>query len=674
MRGKNSVGLSIRVKIVAVSLVLLLLSISLLTGFILTSINKALYNQMENDGLDLANQIAHKITVSDRALTTIENQLEDKLKAVASILSQSNNLTNETIVQMAEKSGISEINIVNKDREIVYSNLEGNIGWTYPEDHAVYPLFTGEKEEILEDIRQSTVDNKYYKYGAVALANGGIVQLGILADNIQQIKSDFSYQCLMEEIAKSDNIVYALVIDKNLEAIAHSNKEEVGKKLTDEGSKEAAIDGKKYSHTYLYGEEKIEVYDVLLPLHKDGNHIGAINIGLSMEKLNIAKKEVRTTAFIVAIISFIVGGILLTLLVNSIIKPLSVLRGHANEIAKGDLTNTTNVKSRDEIGLLANTFNAMTSNLKSLIRETMNSSTELSSSSQQLSATVEEISAQTQNVTAATEEISASMEESTASIEEINTSIIEVTNSTRQLAEKAEEGNIASSEIGKRALELKNNAESSRKIKDDIYMKKQSEILKAVDQSKVVVEIENMSNVISDIAEQINLLALNAAIEAARAGEQGRGFAVVAEEVRKLAEQSTNTVSKINPIIQEVQDAVNNLSQNSQDILEFIDTKVASDYDLLEKTGVQYMNDSDLISSLVQDFAASTEEILASMEQINTTIHTVSDSIEQSASGSENITSNITDISQAIEEVAKISQNQSESAQKLSLMIKRFKV
>ncbi|MCT4605811.1 MAG: methyl-accepting chemotaxis protein [Marinisporobacter sp.] len=346
----------------------------------------------------------------------------------------------------------------------------------------------------------------------------------------------------------------------------------------------------------------------------------------------------------------------------------------AEAFGSGDLTKAISIDSKDEIGNLSQSLNTAVNNTRTLIKDVLDSSQNLSTSSQQLSTTVEEISAQTQNVNATTQEIAAGMEESSAATEQIRSSVEEVTKATRQLSEKAEEGNMVSKEIGNRAKKMKDNAEASKEITISMYEERQIEILKAIEKSKVVTEIEKMSNVISEIAEQTNLLALNAAIEAARAGEQGRGFAVVAEEVRKLAEQSANTVSSIQPIIKDVQEAVKDLSENAGDILKFVDDKVVSDYEILVQTGIQYMKDSGLISNLVEDFAANSEEILASMEQVNTTIESVSRAIEQSTAGSQDISVNITEVTQAVEDVTNVTQKQTELAQQLNVMVQKFKV
>lgn len=674
MSKKNVKGVSLRIKITALSLISMLLALSIMTIISGYTINKHMKGQLEDSIFTVVDQVAKKIETNEKAIEVLEKQFEDKIRLVAQIISESENVSNEYLKKVEEKTGVAEINIANENREIIYSNLKDNLGWVYPESHNANSLFTGQNIEIIEDVRKSETDQYFYKYGGIALENGGILQVGIRAEEINEIEKAFDKQNLIEELSQNGNIVYSIILDKSLKAIAHSNPDKIGSILEDEGSKAAAINGENYSSKRFNKETNEEVLDVLVPLYNNGSHIGALKVGMSLKHIQMGIKEIIVNSVYILITLFLVAGLFIILFLGKITKPLNRLSEYAGYISEGDLTREVTIKGNDEIGILAGAFNRISTNFKGLIKEAVKSTNQLDEGSHQLSATTEEVLAQTENMSATAEEIAAGMEENNASIEEVNASFHEINRATRELSERAEEGNILADEIGKRAENMEKNAIESRRIMDNMYKEKQSQIKKAVEKSRVVVEIESMSNAISEITEQINLLALNAAIEAARAGEQGRGFAVVAEEIRKLSEESSNTVLNIKPIIDEVQGVVKRLSENAEGILDFIDEKISSDYVLLENTGKQYMKDSQAFSNLVTDFAATSEEISASMDEISTNLEAVTATVEQSAEGSNEIAQSIIEITKAIQEVAKIAQDQLKSAGDINKIVNKFKI
>lgn len=386
---------------------------------------------------------------------------------------------------------------------------------------------------------------------------------------------------------------------------------------------------------------------------------------------------IRNFIFIIISILAVLGFILATYISRMIANPILAAVNHGKILADGDFSRDLPkqyLERQDEMGMLAVAFDNIGNNLRNLLKRVIDTSQDMSSSSEQLSASAQEVTAQGESVNAATQQIVAVMEETSASTEEVMASGIQIGKGASELSQRAVEGKNMIEEIEKRAEKMRVNAESSREVARSIYQEKQTGIIRAIEEGQVVQEIGLMADTIADIASQTNLLALNAAIEAARAGEQGRGFAVVAEEVRKLAEESSKTVTGIQTVISKVRNAFSNLSQNSSEILKFVDEKVTPDYEVLVDTGVQYAKDAATIGNLVENFASTAEQMSASIEQVNNAIETVTASVQEATGSSQDIANNINETSRAMEQVASVAQNQAELAESLNNLVQKFKV
>jgi len=371
-------------------------------------------------------------------------------------------------------------------------------------------------------------------------------------------------------------------------------------------------------------------------------------------------------------------ALVLSLIIGSIIsRPILAAVEQAELFAKGDFSTDQQrafIERKDEIGTLARAFEDIDNNMSRLLKNVKAAAEDLKTVSEELSVSAKELTGQGQNVSAGAEQIAAGMEETAASTEEMLASGTEISTGASLLADKASEGNRIVKEIEKKAQIMRENADASRGATQNIYLQKQAEILDAIQAGEVVQEIGLMAETIAGIAGQTNLLALNAAIEAARAGEQGRGFAVVADEVRKLAEQSAETVAGIHTVISKVTQAFSNLSQNASEILKFIDEKVIPDYEALVKTEEQYAGDAKTVGALVENFASTSAQMLASIEQVNNAIQTVSASVQETTSSSQEIAKNMGEMANAMDHVAKVAQIQAEHAQNLNSMVDKFKI
>ncbi|WP_346937174.1 methyl-accepting chemotaxis protein [Clostridium sp.] len=384
--------------------------------------------------------------------------------------------------------------------------------------------------------------------------------------------------------------------------------------------------------------------------------------------------KVRYKTIIYTILVFLIILFMGYILGKNIVTPLIKIKGLAERLSNYDFSVPIVITRKDEFGQTGLALNAAQENVSNLVKLIMENSQDMSVSSEELSAIVEEISSKTEIIDEAVNNIAAGMQESSATTEEISASFQEVDSSINVLSSKAMEGSNNANEFKGRATEVKNNSEKAIAETKNLYDIKQKNMEKAIEDGKVVDSIKIMADTIGSIAQQTNLLALNAAIEAARAGEQGRGFAVVAEEVRKLAEQSSEAVINIQDTIGKVQNAFKSSIDTGSAILEFINTKVQEQLDAYGKTGNQYYNDSDFVSKMSEEVAAMSEEVTATVGQVSEAIRNMAEASQKSSEEAITIKEGMYEATRAIEQVAVTAQSQAELAEKLNEVIKEFKI
>ncbi|AOR24577.1 methyl-accepting chemotaxis protein [Clostridium taeniosporum] len=382
----------------------------------------------------------------------------------------------------------------------------------------------------------------------------------------------------------------------------------------------------------------------------------------------------KNKIIIYTIIVFLIIILMAYILTESITNPLNKIKEFANRLSSYDFSAPINITRKDELGQAGNDLNKAQENIKELIKVIMENSQDISASSEELSATVQELSSKSVTIDEAVNNIASSMQESSATTEEISASTEEVDASVNMLSSRALEGSNNANKSKERALEVKNNGEKAINETIKITEEKQMNMEKAIEDGKVVDSIKVMADTIGSIAEQTNLLALNAAIEAARAGEAGKGFAVVAEEVRKLAEESSQAVVNIKDTITKVQGAFKSSIDTGSDILNFINTNVYKQFNNYGETGNKYYNDSDLVNKMSEEFANMSEEIAITVGQVSKAVQTMALSSQKSSEEAETIKMSMDETTKAIEQVALTAQGQAELAQKLNNIVQKFKI
>ena len=402
-------------------------------------------------------------------------------------------------------------------------------------------------------------------------------------------------------------------------------------------------------------------------------------LGVTAPKTVVMAKasELLRNMIIVSLIFLLIAIGLTVLVARSISRPIKEATQSLNVIATGDFRGNISEKllaKKDEIGQLANSLKQMQSSMRSMMKAVVDESASVSKMLNTINEHMRNLNQSIEEISSTTEQLSAGTEETAASSEEMNATSLEIEKAIESVASKAQEGAATAGAVRTMSEEMKTHAISSREEALEIYGRTKSDLQSALEQAKAVHQINELSNAILEITSQTNLLALNAAIEAARAGEAGKGFAVVAEEIRKLAEGSKASVARIQEVTGEVLAVVDALSSSSMEIVDFIDKRVLNDYESLVQSSERFSENSVIISDMVTDFSSTSEELLASMQNMVQAITQITTTANEEAIGANNIAEETQTIVRMAENVVSLASQANEKSDDLIKLVNQFKI
>lgn len=378
------------------------------------------------------------------------------------------------------------------------------------------------------------------------------------------------------------------------------------------------------------------------------------------------------TILVITVSGFIIAILLGILISELIANGLNKNVDFAENLSKGNLTKVIDINLNDEVGILSKALNKACANTKRLVVSITDQVNKNNTYSRNIYNSAEEISADIQTVNGSTYKINSGINDINLAVNDISYLSQEILSSIMLVYDKAVDTSSISKGIKERATNVKSKTLEAKRMVNSIYSEKQTNILKAIENGKVVKKIKVMSDLIDNISKQTKLLSLNASIEAARAGEQGRGFAVVAQEIGKLAALSTDATSDIKNTVNLVEEAFSYIGQSSNEILEFIDNEIIKDYDLMLDMGSHYQKDSEYMDNFSDYLVGSTTDMKNIIGKTNTSIKSVLELLLEVTGSSNQIASSVSETSKAMDYIVQGHQDQASQGEDLRELVQQF--
>lgn len=418
----------------------------------------------------------------------------------------------------------------------------------------------------------------------------------------------------------------------------------------------------------------ITVYKPLIDNH--GEVVGILGVDYDATQVSARINELLNTTVIITLISLVVAISILSIVVGRVVKGLTKVSLTIYDLvhSDGDLTQKLDVRTGDELELIADNVNKLLEFIHSIMSNIADNSVKLNNSVRAVSDSLSSAGCSIETVSSTMEEMNAVMEETSASLNRINEAVDGAYSEIEVIANSADDGRKSSDEAIDKAAKVYTWAQNEQANAKSGATKLIDKVNVKIEQSKAVEEIKDLTEQILNISSQTNLLALNASIEAARAGEAGRGFAVVADEIGKLATDSANVATNIQAVSATVVAAVNDLAVEAENIVTFLEETAMQGYEQLINVSGNYKTDVGMLNEAMIQFANRSEELRSQMDEIMDSIKAVNTAVDESTKGVTNVTEMSMELTNNVKEINDEADNNMNVATALSEEVGKFKL
>lgn len=652
---------SINKKLIAIFLTLVIIPLILTVIIITIAVDRGFTKQITNQQDEMEHIVQTQFDKVSSDLLDITQIYAENDELVAAYEAKDREQLLETVNQIYPR--------LEKEHDLEVFEFGDLSGTVFLRGHN--PKEYGDDKSTLEAIQQTLLGNAVsgFEFGSSGLAVRAFAPIISNGEVIGTLQTGVNDSFINELNQLLEGVTIDLYNQDGLITIS-SNDENIGESLDDTSILTSVIDGETVSNNDdNLLTSYIPMYD---PMQSEV--IGVIGINQDMSVIHDTNQQITLIAWTITVITLIIVLLVSIKFSKSISNPIKQITKMMRELSDGNLKVEINKSKRnDELAELTNTMQVLRDTLHDTIEQVAASSSSVSTQSVALTQSATEVKSGSEQIMLTMQELASGAEKQADSASELASKMGSFARNIQESNEKGKQIQESSSEILKMSNEGETLMVSSEGQMMEVDKIVQDAVQKMDQLDKQAQQISKLISIIQDIAAQTNLLSLNAQIEAARAGESGKGFTVVANEVGRLSEQVSTSVTDIIEVVNQIQTETTNVKTS----LENGYKEVTEGTNLIKTTSVTFHGINEAVSEMVADIKLITENLsgfAVNSQEVNFAVEEIVAISEESAAGVEETSATSEQSNRSMERVAQGSEELTALSETLDMLVRRFKV